>query len=285
MYIVIQYTSVYCNDTKPKCVAMKLIASFDIGKKNFAQYVERFDEVMLAPLQKKYASLPKNKQRRVKGPMNDEIAKILEAIYMIGERVQVGVYDLRADVESKKLDVATRKNILLHLDSYSELWESCDTILIEQQFFRTSVYKGRGTEANVDAIKIGELVLGYFLNEYPYKEVLYFGSQNKTLMLGAPYQLDKSGRKKWASVKAERIYRDREDSDMIEVLDLKDRIFRKRLTSIDRQNEFIESCKAVSADCKVLAERLVRDRQKLDDISDCLLQLQAFKFRTFVALF
>ena len=264
------------------------LASFDIGKKNFAHYVELLSEKdieILDGLREEYSSLPKKQQRRVKGPMNDEIASILHRVCMTGTRVQIGVYDLREDKESTTLDMETRRNILMHLDNYRELWINCDRIIIEQQFFRTSIYKGKGTEANVDAIKIGELVLGWFLNEFPHKEISYFGSQNKTLILGAPYNLDKSGRKKWAIVKSEEIYRARKDEDMIEIFDLKDRIFRKRLNTPKKCEEFLSSCKAISEDCRALAKRMIYDRQKLDDVFDCLVQLQAYKFRAMVAMF
>lgn len=265
-----------------------LLASFDIGKKNFAHYVESLSEddiVRLESLRTEYSQLPKKQQRRVKGPMNPRIKNILDGVCLTGTRVHTGVYDLRDDKESNILDIQTRRNILMHLDSYRSLWSRCDRIIIEQQFFRTGIYKGRGTEANVDAIKIGELVIGWFLNEFPYRDISYFGSQNKTLMLGAPYNLDKSGRKRWACVKGEEIYRARGDVDMIELFDLMKRIYRKRLTSPARCEEFLNSCNAVSEDCKKLANRLIYDRQKMDDVFDCLAQLQAYKFRNMVAMF
>lgn len=265
------------------------IASFDIGKKNFAQYVEDADTETLLRLEAQYNSLPKSLQRRVKGAMNSKILGILDEIYVSGERVQTGVYDLRDDQTSDKLDIPTRLNIIRHLERFRELWDTCDIFIIEQQFFKT--WSGRskrsvGTEANVDAIKIAEGVLMWFLNEYPFKTVDYFGSQNKTQILGAPWKMTKNQRKKWAEDKSREIYELREDYGMVELFALADRIFRKRLDTEERirghLDTFPDDC---PEDCSVLAERLVRERQKLDDVGDACVQCQAFKYRSMVACF
>lgn len=265
------------------------IASFDIGKKNFAQYVEDADVESLLLLEKKYDSLPKSLQRRVKGPMNSQILDLLDDVYITGQRIQTGVYDLRDDHESDKLDIRTRINIINHLDKYRELWDTCDIFIIEQQYFKT--WNGRskrsaGTEANVDAIKIAEGVLMWFLSEYPFKTVEYFGSQNKTQILGAPWSMKKDQRKKWAEDKSREIYEMRGDKGMIELFNLADRTYRKRLNTEERMKSYLSTYpKDCSEDCRVLAERLVRERQKLDDIGDACIQCQAFKFRSMVACF
>ncbi len=265
------------------------IASFDIGKKNFAQYIEDANVNTLLRLEKKYNALPKSLQRRVKGPMNSKILEILDEVYISGKRIHTGVYDLRADQTSNKLDNPTRLNILQHLERYRELWDTCDIFIIEQQYFKT--WNGRskrsaGTEANIDAIKIGEGVLMWFLNEYPFKTIEYFGSQNKTQILGAPWRMKKNQRKKWAEKKTREIYVSRGDYGMTELFALADRIFRKRLNTEERiRNYFDTYPKNCSEDCRVLAEKLVRERQKLDDIGDACVQAQAFKFRSMVACF
>ena len=109
------------------------LASFDIGKKNFAQYVEECDLESLYSLRDRYRALPKTKQRRVKGKMNDDIAEILKEVCLNGKRLQTGVYDLRENKESNELDMNTRKNIVEHLEKYRELWDKCDCFIIEQQ--------------------------------------------------------------------------------------------------------------------------------------------------------
>jgi len=264
------------------------IASFDIGKKNFGQYVGECDLEELQKLREKYKQLPKDKQRRVKGKMNDEIKDILNQLFLIDKRIQTGIYDLREDKTSQKLDNAVRRNLINHLDKYGQLWDTCEIFIIEQQFFRTWNIRGRktsGSEANIDAIKMGEALVMWLMSTYPSKEVLYFGSQNKTLMLGAPSSLTKPKRKKWAVDKTEEIYRLRKDEDMIGLFDLKRLIFRKRLNSEEKIQGYLKTYKGTSPDAKQLAERIVRDRQKIEDSADALVQLQAFIYRDFVACF
>lgn len=268
------------------------IASFDIGKKNFAQYVEDMSTEELEKLEVEYKSLPKTKQRRIKGAMYPEIKNILERVYLCGTRVQTGVYDLRDDKTSDKLDMATRQNLRSHLASFDGLWETCDIFIIEQQFFRTwsGGKRSAGTEANVDAIKIGEAVIMYLLDNYPFKEVSYFGSQNKTQILGAPWKMSKPQRKKWAVDKAEEIYRLRGDEDMVQVYDLKDRVFRKRINTEEKFQEFLDTFSGKSKDSKCLARQILGgcvggEKQKMDDVADVVVQLQAYKYRTFVAQF
>jgi len=251
------------------------IASFDIGKKNFAQYTEDADIPTLQKLEKEYSSLPKNLKRRCGGPMNSSIEKMLNEIFLTSDRIQTGVYDLRDDKTSDNLDVKTRINLLNHLESYIALWNTCDIFIIEQQFFKTwssgsrKSKKGKGTEANVDAIKIGEACLMWFLNTYPLKEVMYFGSQNKTQILGAPSKLSKTERKKWATEKSRKIYEERQDFGMVEIFKLNDLVFRKRLNTEKAVEKYLsmyprEKC---SFDCVELSEKIVRERQKLDSFS------------------
>jgi hypothetical protein len=270
------------------------IASFDIGKKNFAQYVDDSDVSNLQKLEKKYEFLPKKLKRKFSGPMNSEIESILNEIYLNSHRVQTGVYDLRNDKFSDTLDLKTRINLLSHLELYSSLWDTCDIFIIEQQYFKTwnsskkgKSKKGAGTEANVDAIKIAESTLMWFLNAYPFKEVMYFGSQNKTQILGASGKMNKIERKKWAENKCREIYQLRKDYGMVEIFKLNDMIFRKRLNTekiIEKYINMYPSNKC-SKDCVELSEKIVRSRQKLDDIGDACVQCQAFKFRYMVAMF
>ena len=74
---------------------------------------------------------------------------------------------------------------------------------------------------------------------------------------------------------------------MIEIFELNDRIFRKRLTNEKNVEKFLDTYprEKCSKDCIELSERIVRERQKLDDIGDACIQAQAFKFKHIVALF
>lgn len=265
------------------------LASIDIGKVNFAQYVEDFDPEELKVLAEEYDRLAPKLRRRVKGPMNDSIQDILDRVYNIGKRVNIGVFDLRADKSSDKLDKETRKNLEKHLKSYWDLWESCDDIIIEQQFFKTYGIKGKskgGSEANVDAIKLGECTYFWFITQFPDKNIQYFPSMNKTQILGAPEGMTKHQRKeKWAPDLLKKIVTIRDDVDLLNIFRLKGSIFRKRLNSEEVILGFLEQYEFESEDVSYLAERIVRERQKLDDVADTVGQAQAYKYRKYVARF
>ena len=67
---------------------MVRIASFDIGRCNFAQYIEDIsDDDIISSLKERYSALPKKEQRRVKGAMNENISDILNKVALSGKRV------------------------------------------------------------------------------------------------------------------------------------------------------------------------------------------------------
>jgi hypothetical protein len=225
------------------------VASIDPGKKNFATYVEEFDITKLDKIKTKYDLLPKKEQRRVKGPVSKDMQKILDAVVKCGTRVQIGVYNLKG-CEEDTLDEQTRRNILAHLDSFKELWDTIDIFIIEQQFF--NIYGGRkgkgGTSggANMDALKIAEMCMCWFMIHYPFKQVISFGSQFKTQMIGCGDKMTKPQRKKWAIEKGREIAEMRKDEELISFLEKK------------------------------------RGAVKKDDVCDAMIQLQAFKFKNFI---
>lgn len=231
------------------------LATFDVGKKNFAHYVE--DVALAGPrsvflVEEKYNTLPKARRRRVKGPVSPEMANVLEAVCLSGTTVHHGVVDLRADQTAKHLDLSTRDNLFVHLESLRALWDTCDVIAIEQQYFSTFTPKGRKgpkTEANIDAIKLAECCYAWFRLAYPDVEVMFYGAQFKTQILGAPDGLSKYQRKKWAVDKAKTVLALRGETGVLEQLHAL-----KRVT-----------------------------KQKLDDVADCLVMAQALKFQRMVA--
>jgi hypothetical protein len=197
------------------------------------------------------------------------------------------VYDLRGDKTSDILDMSVRKNLISHLERFTHLWNDCDGVIIEQQYFATFNQRGgRGskTEANIDAIKIAEGTLIWFMSNYPTTEIMYFGSTYKTQMLGAPI-LKENERKKWAIEKAKEIYKERGDENAIALYDLSITVKGKRMNSEEKIQGFINSFTGEGEDIRDLGEKVIRYKQKLCDISDAMLQLQAFKFRTFVGEF
>jgi len=260
------------------------IASFDMGKNNFAQYVEKCSLDKLLELNEKYKTLDTSLRRRTKGPMNDSIRKILEELFLCGERLDIGVFNFQTGIasDSKKLDNYIRLNFLKHMEQYRWLWEKCDIFLIEQQFVNTFV---RGGGINIDALKLGEALTIWLLDRFPEKTVVSFGSQYKTQVLGAPEKLKKPQRKKWAVEKTLDIFTLREDKEAVQVYGLTENIKRKRLNTEDKIQLYLIEFESCTKDIVLLANRIVRDRQKLDDISDVVVQAQAYKYRKFVACF
>ncbi len=233
------------------------IASFDVGKKNFAQYIEDVNTATLEELRNDYNSLPRSKQRRVKGPMNNEITVLLDAVYLCGTRVDMGVFDLRSaecvDAKSRGVDMKTRLNIVQHLEAYKYLYDTCDVFIVEQQFTSTFTPKGRRNptmQSNIDAIKIGEIVMTWLMTHYRDKTIEHYGSQFKTQTLGAPNSLTKPQRKKWSVEKAREIFELREDTEAL-----------TQMTASKKGG------------------------QKQDDVADACIQCQSYKFRAMVAQF
>ena len=189
--------------------SMLRIATVDIGRKNFAHHVE--DVLLTGPhgifqLEADYARLPRLRKRRVQGPLSSEISALLDRICRSGTTVHQDVVDLRADPPLKKLDLTTRNNLFLYLNTLLSLWKTCDLVVIEQQYFSTFTPRGRRgkkTEANVDAIKLAECCYSWFRITFSPEELelVFYGAQNKTKILGAPPSLTKHQRKKWAVVK------------------------------------------------------------------------------------
>jgi hypothetical protein len=237
------------------------IAAFDFGKVNFAFYTERISISKIKELSEKYKNLPNKFKRIVKGDMNKYIEEILEELYLDGTRVEdgMGVFDIRQDKESQLLDFETRINMHQLLSKHEHIWDECDIIVLEQQYYsagksfkkKGNFQTGSGGGVNMDAIKLAECCLNWFLMKYGrFKEITFFGSVYKTETLGAPEKLTKPQRKKWSITKTLEILEKRGDVKAIELMNGKKNSKGKK--------------------------------QKMDDISDCLTMLQAYKFRKLI---
>lgn len=228
------------------------IASFDIGKKNFAWYIEEVDACILEELSYQYSCLDKFKKRRAKGAMNSDIENIQEKLQKDARRINMGVVDLRSGNEDV-WDIAGRRNLFDFLSSKHCVLSLCDTFVIEQQYFNTFSSRGRkspGTGANVDAIKIAENLTSWLLLTFPSRNVISFSSLFKTHMMGAPDSLTKPQRKKWTDIRARKILEERGDSSALQQLSA----YKKK-------------------------------KQKTDDICDAIMQCQAYKYKCLVAKF
>lgn len=240
------------------------IACFDIGRINFAFYVEDTNPNGYSDLKKKYHSLPKKLQRKYKGPMNDECKQILKDIFKRGTRVAMRVVDLTLNEVDNSYNNDVRLNLYIYLKKYEDLWNTCDLFLIEEQYYnpRSNVKAKKGV--NKDAILMGESCYSYFIqNHYPFRNVSYFKAALKTQTLGCDdyiYKIDrktklrtlkkvqKYDRKKWSIEKTKEIFTLRND---LEGLDL------------------IKDGKKIY-------------KQKQDDVSDCVIMCQAYIFKHFI---
>jgi hypothetical protein len=224
-----------------------LIGSFDIGKKNFAFYVEEFDEKKLELIE----NIDKNSRYNEDGTPTSKFENILKEVYLNGNVILFKNVDLTVNCKKTKyLDPNIFHNLTYILDEYKKIWNVCEYIIIEQQM-------SFGKKINTMALKIGQHCYSYFLFNYgKFKTVIEFPAYFKTQTLGAckilkvqkngkkTYKaIDKPARKKWSIDKALNIISDRND---VETLSL--------LTS----------------------------KKKKDDLADVLCQCQSFKYLYFV---
>ena len=106
------------------------IASFDIGKKNFAFYVEEVNIDVLG----KMTSIPKNKRYNVDGTPKDEFQTLISNVYLTGNKVLYKNLDLTEGTKKEKyLDSLIYHNMIEALDTYKDVFDKCSIIVIEQQ--------------------------------------------------------------------------------------------------------------------------------------------------------
>ena len=264
------------------------VASFDIGYVSFGQYVEDVDITQIKDLEARYDSLPKKEKRRTRGIISDDLQEIINDLLTIGSRVNGGVFDFTEE-DNQGYDLRVRKNFLKHMEDHRWLWINCDIFVIEQQYYSAGMGRGKGSKAstgtaNMNAIKLGECLYTWLLINYPNAHITYFGSQFKTQILGAPDKITKPQRKKWAVEKYSEISTLRGDQDMINIFLLSSFMKRKRV-SPETVSGYLEKYPVVSKDAKQLAIRVVTEKQKLDDISDPVVQLKAYIFKEMIAVF
>lgn len=253
------------------------IGSFDIGKKNFAYCIEKFDLNKLRDL-----SSQVKKKRNVCSPTSEFVKDVIPQFLTAGETVFSCVIDLRDDEDSNKYDIITRENIIDHLEANVGMWKHCDYIIIEQQFFRKFSRGGKvTTQANIDAIKISEGVLMWFKTTFPFIKTTFITSEGKTHALGAPKTLSKKERKDWTIGYAYYAYNHRGDDEMCKVWNVSKAIYKKRLTSEEKRAEFKDAFHSDVNYVNFLVKCVVDKRQKLDDISDSMLQAIFFVIKNY----
>jgi len=226
------------------------VASFDIGKKNFAFYIEEFDKFELMNIK----NIPLITRYNANGTPTAMMQDILDRVCSNGKTILHKNLDLTENCDKKKrLDPETFHNMNDELDKYIHYFDECSAIIIEQQM---SFGKGKN---NPMAMKLGQHCYSYFTFKYGRsKTIVEFPAYHKTQILGAKKvagkttkkgtvrwkAMDKKTRKKWSVDKAIEILTSRGELDIL-----------KRLTTVSKR----------------------------DDLADTLTQLQAFKYMAFVS--
>lgn len=223
------------------------ICSFDIGVKNLAFYIEEFFPDKLLDVMKKSNEIPKTKRRNIKGELNSEFDKVLRGLYKSGKVVFFTKLDVTLGSEKDKyIDPKIFLTTINELDKYSDYFDKCSAIIIEQQMsFSGMGFRGkRVSKVNTRAIKMGQHIFSYFSLIYMGTKLIFeFPSYYKTTILAEKKKMKDKERKTWSIIEAERLLMIRNDFNSIKKLDT----FKKR-----------------------------------DDIADCIVQAQAWKFLIYI---
>jgi hypothetical protein len=226
------------------------IASFDPGKKNFAFYIEEFDEKELECV---HAPATKNERYCANGELTPVFKEIVNNVCRNGRTIMFKNTDLTLNCKTHSyLEDEYLHNLTDLLDSYISEWDKCSAIIIEKQM-------SFGKRHNTMALKIAQHCWSYFAFKYGrFKDIVEFPAYHKTQVLGAcklekrtktgkvSYKaVDKPTRKKWSIQQAIAILNDRNDETTL-----------SSLTTV----------------------------RKKDDLADVLCQAQAYKILTYIPI-
>ena len=167
------------------------VASFDIGKKNFAFYIEEIDinEILNLP------KIDKNKRYNLNGTITDEFKENLNKIYLNGKNILFENLDITKNCQKKSyLELEMFYNMTEMLDLYEDFWKQCDIFLIEQQM-------SFGKNRNTMALKLGQHCQSYFSIKYGRNvDIIEFPAYNKTNILGAEKIYTGKGKNKYKTI-------------------------------------------------------------------------------------
>jgi hypothetical protein len=223
------------------------IASFDIGCKNFAFYIEEMDRHELENME----NIDKKDRYNQNGTLTDDFSILINKIYHNGKKILIKNVDLTEGTDKEKyFDSDTCYNLFDILDEYAEYFDKVDYVIVEKQM-------AFGRKINTMALKLGQSCQSYFMMNYGRKlKVIEFPAYYKTIILGAPQTetklkngktkfktLGDRERKKWSVEEGFYILSLREDHETMSEIGL---------------------------------------MKKKDDVNDVLVQLQAFKYLFFV---
>ena len=225
------------------------IASFDIGKKNFAFVIQEYNIKYLKSLE----NIPKINRYHKDGTCQPKFKELINKVHDHGKIVLIRNLDLTNGCNKKAyLDPKVFINMIDVLDEYEEYWKYCSVFLIEQQ-----MNFGK-KKRNPMAQKLGQHCYSYFVFNYrDFKKVIDFPSYHKTQILGAPKKFGlitkeykngnkrdiKDNRKKWSCRMVGEILQKRKDTTSLEIWS---------------------------------------DTKKQDDISDCVLMINAYAYMHYI---
>jgi len=202
------------------------VASFDIGKKNFAFVVQEIDETTLLN-NMIYCPAKKHRYNEDGTPTTCFSDFLHNHVFPTSRVVLHDNVDLTDTLDyidlgikrkgatgkgASSLDYKIFLEMYTVLDKYIEYWDKCDWFLIEQQM-------AFGKKVNSMAIKLGQHCISYFISKYrDTRAIIEFPSYHKTKVLGAPAKIIKSERKKWAIDMAVYILCNREEYDWVQFI-------------------------------------------------------------------
>jgi hypothetical protein len=183
------------------------IASFDIGRRNFAFSIEEINISAIKDIPNKPLGQRYNKD----GTLQLDYRKTMQILTDSGKIILLEHKDLTDNTKGID-DITLLINLTKYLDSFRDYWIHCESFVIEQQM-------NFGNNRNHNAIKLSHHVMSYFIIQFAnFKNVIEFGAYNKTRVLGAPKKQSKPERKKWAVEKAIQILIDRGDEKSLEMM-------------------------------------------------------------------
>ena len=129
------------------------LASFDIGKKNFAFYIEEVNVNAFESIE----NIPRTCRYFKDGTCTTEFQQVIRDVSLNGRRILLENVDLTRDTDRKKyLDPKVFVRMTELLDSYRDYWQHCTSFIIEQQM-------SFGNKRNSMAVKLGQHCYSYFL--------------------------------------------------------------------------------------------------------------------------
>jgi hypothetical protein len=182
------------------------LASFDIGKKNFAFCVEEVDLSKMEQIQ----NIPIQARYFKDGTYTNEFRALMKKVCLNGNIILLENIDLTEGANTKEyLDPIIFITMTKVLDQYKEYWNQCTSFVIEQQM-------SFGNKRNTMALKLGQHCLSYFIFQYAnFKQSVEFPAYHKTKVLGSPKKMSKYERKMWSVNRALDILIDREDEQTL----------------------------------------------------------------------